>query len=231
MTAKSCLLSVACGLVLVPPAAAQSGVTERPVPSSVITAAASRDVLTLAAALAEAQVPGGFVLAPNERTGIERRDKQIATPWPDRSIAEAVTAFEATHQAYQLRTRGDVVMVEPRRPTLCTTALRRPLGPVSVKGPLFRAVAEAFSKIEPRDTQIPPGIMGGPTIWPEAHVTFPGGTVADFLTAFTREVPGLVWVVREIVNPTTQQPLCQFEYFYLQWRIGTGFNIPHGGKA
>ena len=109
-------------------------------PQSDVTAAGSSQLLTFAAALAESEVPAGFILASGARAGIEPRKKQMASEIPDRLLPDAAITFEAAHPGYRVRERADVLAVEPRAQTVCRAAVSQRIRPLSVNGSLPRAL-------------------------------------------------------------------------------------------
>ena len=118
------------------------------------------------------------------------------------------------------------MIVEPSDKTVCAAALRRVIPAFRITGRLHRALNDAFRRFHPRHPSAPPGLVGGPAVWPEVSLDFRGGTLAELLQAFARASPGFVAVVREIKKRSTQTERCQFEYFYLQGRLATGWEIP-----
>lgn len=205
----------------------QRAISARPITESVVRAAASSRLLTFAAALAENEVPAGFVLALSTRPNIDPRDKVISSTVPNRVLPNAVAAFETAHPEYQVQEHNDVLLVEPREQAHCRAAVGRRVEGLRLRGTLHRALNDAFLKINPNHPTTPPGILGGPAPWPEIDVTFSGGSVADLLSAISKAVPGFVWVVREVASQTASDRACHFEYFYHQGRLATGWEVPH----
>lgn len=217
------------GIVLVAasmPASTQSDISRRPVSAAVVSAANSASVLTLASALADEEVPAGFVLPPGANAGLEGRGAPSARGLQDRLLTDAAAAFRKRNPDYHLREHDEVLAIVPRMPTMCFAALQRKVGAARLSGDLHRGLDSAFRSFNSAHPTAPPGILGAPMVLPQMDVAFRGGSISDLLNAVSKSVPGFVWAVRETENPYTKRATCQFEYLYQQSRLSTGWQIP-----
>jgi hypothetical protein len=208
----------------------------RIVAAGTVVAADAPDPLRFAAALAKDGVPAGFVVAlpdPSEDlSSIEADD-----PGSPGSLNDAVQRFISTHRGYTIRDSDRALIIRPRGPTVCDSALQRSLAGEVITAPAYEIFWRLALITNPnRVPSAPPSVVCGgncdsaSTAHHQVNVTIPlvGVSLEEALSQVVQQAPGLVWVLRETWSEPHREWACGLAYFDGEHHVATSYILASG---
>jgi hypothetical protein len=228
-------LTIALYAVLVCQVQAQSGnPSSIEVSRAVLAAADSAGAEGLAAALAAAKIPAGFVL-PTDDPKFDGTVGEVPLG-PPVPMQDVIDRFLQRHPQYTLGRSAWAIVIRPRAETTCSSALARVLPNTSISDPVYVALWKLARLVNPAETpSVPPSVVCGGGCDPndqQAHsipvlLTLNGMTLQEALSQLVTQVPGVVWLMRderhELAPPETVEHVCKLSYFDGRHHIQTSY--------
>jgi hypothetical protein len=208
----------------------------RNVAAGTVVAAEAPDPLRFAAALAREGIPAGFVVTLPD-SAEDRSSIEADHPGSPALLNDAVQRFISTHRGYTIRDSDWALIIRPRGPTVCDSALQRSLAGAVITGPAYEILWRLALFTNPkRVPSAPPAVVCGGNCDPasQAHhqvnVTIPLGGVRleEALSQVVQQAPGLVWVLRETWSEPHREWACGLGYFDGDHHVATSYILASG---
>jgi len=207
----------------------------RPIPDAVMTASEADRPTAFAHALAALGVPAGFAFTGRQDAG-ELISIQPDTPTGRHALSEAVANFRRKNPGYRVDPSDGLLAVSES--SVCAPALEQPVT-LETGGTYLEVLDRVAGALMPTNTdpKIPPGIVHGGSSHSKAtdaeaflfsrpvRVKAVAAPLRSVLMDMSRQVPGVVWSVQEVLTEDGQVGDCVLTMLTAQHALYTSYTV------
>ena len=211
-----------------------SSILRRPIPASVMAAAARRgDPESFAHVLASLRVPAGIVLQKHGEgaSDVSFDPNAPGGPW---ALGDAIEGFRRVHTDYVLDDDETGIFLVPKT-SGCVAPTSRMIDVEQGGGPLYFVLWQIAKVVDPATPQVPPSVVGGggaldargerDLFRERVRSLGRSASLRATLMDLSRQVPGVVWALREGPGRDGAPSVCTLTLLTADRTLTTSYRI------